>query len=204
MKSLVDYLHRNDWDNKLGNIIFQLDESSLEYIDDDFREFIFEAKNFQNQNPGNNRVIWTNNDGDNLRIGAHANSRRDRPVDKGGDGGKRISIQEIINMFRWAWNDIMDMNYEGKLEPYEYNQRMIESWTIECQSWLNIQNDEVVYYGARTRKMNLWAVWDLRENNYKIDIVIRTIFRGESFKHISRQERIRIDTKGNIKQIYKK
>ena len=34
MKSLVDYLHRNDWDNKLGNIIFQLDESSLEYIDD--------------------------------------------------------------------------------------------------------------------------------------------------------------------------
>jgi hypothetical protein len=107
-------------------------------------------------------------------------------------------------MFRWAWNDIMDMNYEGKLEPYEYNQRMIEAWTIECQSWLNIQNDEVVYYGARPRKMNLWAVWDLRENNYKIDIVIRTIFRGESFKHISRQERIIIDTKGNIKQIYKK
>lgn len=204
MKSLNDYLHRNDWNNKLGNIIFQLDESSLEYIDDDFREFIFETKNFQNQNPGNNRIIWTNNDGDNLRIGAHANSRRDRPVDKGGDGGKRISMQEIINMFRWAWNDIMDMNYEGKLEPYEYNQRMIEAWTIECQSWLNIQNNEVVYYGARPRKMNLWAVWDLRENNYKIDIVIRTIFRGESFKHISKQERIRIDTKGNIKQIYKK
>ena len=193
MKSIIEYLNKDKFENKFGNIIFQLDEDSLELLDDEFRQIL-----------ESNRTIWSSNDGDELKIGDHANSRKDRPVEKGGDGGKPISNAEIINIFRWAWDDIIEMNYDGKFKPFEYQQRMVNAWTIECQCWLNIdkKNNKVIYGGARPRRMNLWAVWMLRENGSKIDIIIKTIFRGE-LKHTVVQERIRIRANGDVEQRYK-
>ena len=193
MKSIIEYLNKDKFENKLGNIIFQLDEDSLELLDDEFRQIL-----------ESNRTIWYSNDGDELKIGDHANSRKNRPAEKGGDGGKPISNAEIINMFRWAWDDIIEMNYDGKLKPFEYQQRMVNAWTIECQCWLNIdkENNKVIYGGARPRRMNLWAVWMLQENGSKIDIIIKTIFRGE-LKHTVVQERIRIRANGDVEQRYK-
>ena len=206
MKSILEYLHRNSWENKLGRIIFQLDESSLELLDDDFQQFIAEGKDYRH-NKGGNRVVWTSKDGDELRMGDHATQRQDRPTDKGGDGGKRIGQYEIVNMFRWAWDDIMEMNYDGKLKPFEYQQRTVDAWTIECQCWLNNnkeKNGEVEYCGARKKDMNLWGVWFLQENGSKVDIIIKTIFRGERMNHVAVQERIRIRTNGDVEQRYKK
>lgn len=205
MKSILEYLQRDKFENKIGRIIFQLDESSIELLDDEFQQFIIEGKYWRHK--GGNRVVWTSNDGDNLRMGDHATQRQDRPVEKGGDGGKRIGQYEIVNMFRWAWNDIMEMNYDGKFKPFEYQQRTVDAWTIECQCWLNNnqeKNGEVEYCGARPKNMNLWAVWMIEENNSKIDITIKTIFRGERINHTSVQERIRIRANGNIEQKYKK
>ena len=220
--SLDNYMNRNKFENKIGKIIFKLDESSLSLLDDNFKQILEDNNNVLSYNiiteekyydkihkhnkSHGNRTIWTSNDGDELKMGDHANSRKDRPAEKGGDGGKPISNAEIINMFRWSWNDIMEMNYDGKLKPFEYNQRMVDAWTIECQCWLNTDkdhNDKVVYGGARKRDMNLWAVWMLEENSSKIDIIIKTIFRGE-LKHTVVQERIRIRTNGDIEQRYKK
>ena len=154
MKSILEYINRNKFENKLGKIIFQLDESSLELLDEDFQQFILEGKDYRHSK-GGNRVIWTSNDGDELRIGDHANQRRDRDVEHGGDGEKRIGQYEIVNMFRWAWDDIMDMNYDGKLKSFDYQQRKVDAWTIECQAWLNNDkehNNEVIYCGARPKK----------------------------------------------------
>lgn len=206
MRSILEFLNRDNFENKLGRIIFQLDESSLWLLDDDFRQMIIEGKNMHHQYKGGNRIVWTSKDGDNLRMGDHATQRQDRPVEKGGDGGKRISQYEIVNMFRWAWNDIMEMNYDGKLNPFEYQQRKVDAWTIECQCWLNNKNEEdkVEYGGPRPRNMNLWAVWFLQENGSKVDIIIKTIFRGERMNHVAVQERIRINSHGNIIQRYKK
>ena len=222
MRNIFEYIQRNTFENKINNIIFDLDEESLSLLDDEFVAQINESKIFsldrliteekyydkthKNNKYHGNRTIWTSNDGDELKMGDHANSRKDRPAEKGGDGGKPISNAEIINMFRWSWNDIMEMNYDGKLKPFEYNQRMVDAWTIECQCWLNIDkenNNKVIYGGARPRRMNLWAVWMLEENSSKIDIIIKTIFRGE-LKHTVVQERIRIRTNGDIEQRYKK
>lgn len=222
MRNIFEYIQRNTFENKINNIIFDLDEESLSLLDDEFVAQINESKIFsldrliteekyydkthKNNKHHGNRTIWTSNDGDELKMGDHANSRKDRPAEKGGDGGKPISNAEIINMFRWSWNDIMEMNYDGKLKPFEYNQRMVDAWTIECQCWLNIDkenNNKVIYGGARPRRMNLWAVWMLEENSSKIDIIIKTIFRGE-LKHTVVQERIRIRTNGDIEQRYKK
>lgn len=207
ISSLDDYINRNKFENKIGNIIFQLDESSLELLDDEFKQ-ILEDNNYMLTYDiilEGNRTIWTSNDGDELKMGDHANSRKDRPVEKGGDGGKPISNAEIINMFRWSWDDIMEMNYDGKLKPFEYQQRKVNAWTIECQCWLNHdkENNEIIYGGARPKRMNLWAVWMLEENGSKVDITIKTIFRGE-LKHTVVQERIRIRTNGDIEQRYKK
>ena len=208
MKSILEYLHRNSWENKLGRIIFQLDESSLELLDDEFKQILEDNNSIIPYNIilEGNRTIWTSNDGDNLKMGDHANSRKDRPIEKGGDGGKPISNAEIINMFRWAWDDIMEMNYDGKLKPFEYQQRLVNAWTIECQCWLNHdkENNEVIYGGGRPRRMNLWAVWMLEENGSKVDIIIKTIFRGELLKHTVVQERIRIRANGDVEQRFKK
>ena len=112
MISILNYINRNKFENKIGNIIFQLDESSLELLDNEFKQ-ILEDNNYiltYDIILEDNRTIWTSNDGDELKMGDHANSRKNRPVEKGGDGGKPISNAEIINMFRWAWDDIMEMN----------------------------------------------------------------------------------------------
>lgn len=205
MKSILEYINRNKFENKLGKIIFQLDESSLELLDKDFQQFILEGKDYRHSKSGN-RVIWTSNDGDELRIGDHANQRRDRDVEHGGDGEKRIGQYEIVNMFRWAWDDIIDMNYDGKLKSFDYQQRKVDAWTIECQAWLNNDkehNNEVIYCGARPKHMNLWAVWLLQEDGTKIDIIIKTIFRGERINHTVVQERIRIKANGDVEQRYK-
>jgi len=223
ISSLDDYIQRNIFENKVNNIIFDLDEESLSLLDDEFVTQINENKFFsldriiteekyydkthKNNKHHGNRTIWTSNDGDELKMGDHANSRKDRPVEKGGDGGEPIKQYEIVNMFRWAWDDIMEMDFEGKLEPFEYKQRMVDAWTIECQCWLNTDkdhNDKVVYGGARKREMNLWAVWLLEQNGKKSDITIKTIFRGERMNHVAVQERIRIKANGHIEQRYKK
>jgi hypothetical protein len=222
MRNIFEYIQRNTFENKINNIIFDLDEESLSLLDDEFVAQINENKIFsldrliteekyydkthKNNKHHGNRTIWTSNDGDELKMGDHANSRKDRPAEKGGDGGKPISNAEIINMFRWSWDDIMELNYDGKLKPFEYNQRMVDAWTIECQCWLNTDkehNNKVVYGGARPKKMNLWAVWMLEENGSKVDITIKTIFRGD-LKHTYVQERIRIRTNGDVEQRYKK
>ena len=223
MRNIFEYLHRNTFENKINNIIFDLDEESLSLLNDEFVAQINENKIFsldrliteekyydkthKNNKHHGNRTIWTSNDGDELKMGDHANSRKDRPVEKGGDGGEPIKQYEIVNMFRWAWDDIMEMDLDGKLEPFEYKQRMVDAWTIECQCWLNTDkdhNDKVVYGGARKHEMNLWAVWLLEQNGKKSDITIKTIFRGERMNHVAVQERIRIKANGHIEQRYKK
>ena len=222
MQNIFEYLQRNIFENKVGNIIFDLDEDSLALLDSDFVEQINENKIFSldrliteekyydknhNHRQRGNRTIWKSNDGDELKIGDHANQRKDRPVEKGGDGGEPIKQYEIVNMFRWAWDDIMEMDLDGKLEPFEYKQRMVDAWTIECQCWLNTDkdhNDKVVYGGARKREMNLWAVWLLESKGAKSDITIKTIYRGERMNHVAVQERIRIKANGNVEQRYPK
>ena len=223
MKNIVEFLNRNNFENKIGNIIFQLDESSLELLDDEFKQILEDNNNIlsyniiteekyynkthKNNKSHGNRTICTSKDGDELKMGDHANSRKDRPIEKGGDGGEPIKQYEIVNMFRWAWDDIMEMDLDGKLEPFEYQQRMVDAWTIECQCWLNTDrdhNDKIVYGGARKREMNLWAIWMLESKGSKTDIIIKTIFRGERINHVAVQERIRIRANGNIEQRYKK
>ena len=224
MRNIFEYLQRNTFENKINNIIFDLDEESLSLLDDEFITQINENKIFSldrfrliteekyydkthNHKQRGNRTIWTSNDGDELKIGDHANQRKDRPVEKGGDGGEPIKQYEIVNMFRWAWDDIMEMDLDGKLEPFEYKQRMVDAWTIECQCWLNTDKDhkdKVVYGGARKREMNLWAVWLLESKGAKSDITIKTIYRGERMNHVAVQERIRIKANGNVEQRYPK
>jgi len=223
MRNIFEYLQRNTFENKINNIIFDLDEESLSLLDDEFISQINENKIFsldrliteekyydkthKNNKHHGNRTIWTSNDGDELKMGDHANSRKDRPVEKGGDGGEPIKQYEIVNMFRWAWDDIMEMDLDGKLEPFEYKQRMVDAWTIECQCWLNTDkdhNDKVIYGGARKREMNLWAVWLLESKGAKSDITIKTIYRGERMNHVAVQERIRIKANGNVEQRYPK
>lgn len=222
MQNIFEYLQRNTFENKVHNIIFDLDEDSLSLLDKNFINQINESKVFsldrliteekyydknKNHRQRGNRTIWTSNDGDELKIGDHANQRKDRPVEKGGDGGEPIKQYEIVNMFRWAWDDIMEMDLDGKLEPFEYKQRMVDAWTIECQCWLNTDkdhNNKVVYGGARKREMNLWAVWLLESKGAKSDITIKTIYRGERMNHVAVQERIRIKANGNVEQRYHK
>jgi len=233
MRNIFEYLQRNTFENKINNIIFDLDEDSLSLLDNEFvaqinenkifsldrliidcfhdNDIITEEKYYDKTHKNNkyhgNRTIWTSNDGDELKMGDHANSRKDRPVEKGGDGGEPIKQYEIVNMFRWAWDDIMEMDLDGKLEPFEYKQRMVDAWTIECQCWLNTDkehNNKVVYGGARKRDMNLWAVWLLESKGAKSDITIKTIYRGERMNHVAVQERIRIKANGNVEQRYPK
>jgi len=233
MRNIFEYLQRNTFENKINNIIFDLDEDSLSLLDNEFvaqinenkifsldrliidcfhdNDIITEEKYYDKTHKNNkyhgNRTIWTSNDGDELKMGDHANSRKDRPVEKGGDGGEPIKQYEIVNMFRWAWDDIMEMDLDGKLEPFEYKQRMVDAWTIECQCWLNTDkehNNKVVYGGARKRDMNLWAVWLLESKGAKSDITIKTIYRGERMNHVAVQERIRIKANGNVEQRYSK
>ena len=49
----------------------------------------------------------------------------------------------------------------------------------------------------------IWAVWMLEENGSKVNIIIKTIFRGE-LKHTVVQERIRIRANGNVEKNIKR
>ncbi len=219
--SLDNYMNRNKFENKIGKIIFKLDESSLSLLDDNFKQILEDNNNVLSYNiiteekyydkthkhnkSHGNRTIWTSNDGDELKMGDHANSRKDRPIEKGGDGKEPIKQYEITNMFIWAWDDIIEMNYDGKLKPIIYNNKQ-SSFTLECQCWLNTDkehNNKIIYGGARPKDMNLWAAWMLEENGSKLDIIIKTIFRGQTFSHSKTQERIRIRANGDIEQRYK-
>lgn len=195
MKTIVEYINRNSWQNKLGKIIFQLDESSLEFVSDDIKQMIIEG----------NQVVWTSNDGDDLQMGDHAIQRQDRPKEKGGDG-QRIERDEIINMFKWAWDDIMEMLYDGKLKKFydNYHQRKVDAWTIECQCYLKENKGQLACNGARPTDKTLWAVWIVEEEGNKVNITIKTIFRGERMNHSALQERIRIRRNGDIEQRYKR
>ena len=45
MKNIVEFLNRNNFENKIGNIIFQLDEDSLSLLDDEFRQILEDNNN---------------------------------------------------------------------------------------------------------------------------------------------------------------
>lgn len=186
-----DYINRNSWTNKLGKIVFDLDEQSFECLSDELRQLILEG----------NRTVYKSHDGDELKMGSHAEDRLERPIEKGGDGEK-IERQEIIDMFKYAWDDIMEMNYDGKLKPFfdRRNNNKVNAWTIECQCYLKEENQLLVANGARPSEKTLWAVWLLEENGSKVDITIKTLYRGERMNHITIQERIKILRNGKIEQ----
>lgn len=154
MKTIKEYLNRNKFENKINNIIFDLDEESYNLLDDEFIK-ILESNNYilsYNMIFEALRVLYKSNDGDELKISNHANERRNRPIEQGGDGKQPIKQNEIINMFRWVWDDIIDMDLNGKLSPFEYNQRLVNSWVLECQYWLkNNSENEIVCTGARPK-----------------------------------------------------
>jgi hypothetical protein len=186
-----NYINRNSWTNKLGKIVFDLDEQSFECLSDELRQLILEA----------NRTVYKSHDGDELKMGSHAEDRLERPIEKGGDGEK-IERQEIIDMFKYAWDDIMEMNYDGKLKPFfdRRNNNKVNAWTIECQCYLKEENQLLVANGARPVEKTLWAVWLLEENGTKVDITIKTLYRGERMNHIAIQERIKILRNGKIEK----
>lgn len=225
MKSLLEYIQQPNTNyklfiEKLGSIKFELDKESLEILSESFKNKINEgyvitigdiitemsqgAQRFQKGNKYHkdnkshgNRTIWSSKDGDNLKIGDHATQREDRPIDKGGDG-EHIDEQEIIDMFIYTWSDIMEMYYDGHLKHSED----LKSFVTWCKCYLTGSENNLHADGARPENKYLWAAWMIQENynTGKIDITIRTIFRGEYFKHGKVQERIIIANNGYIKQ----
>ena len=175
MKTLAIYLTETKYP-LLGDIIFELTEG--------------------------NRIVWQDKETDALlRMGDHATQREDRPVDKGGDG-ERIDEKEIVNMFKYVWEDLMDMYNSGEL----YNRGTYNSFVIQCRCFLDEHKGKIVPVGERNYDKTLWAAFMIMENykTGKLDIVIRTIFRGEFFKHSRNQECITIARTGYIKRIYHK
>lgn len=221
MKTLLEYLNTYNnirlFNKTFGSIKFELDESSFDFLTDDFKQYINEGyylsfpliyemsqnatRYTHNKNPKTkgNRIIWTSNDKDTLKIGTHATEREDRPIDKGGDG-EHINEQDIINMFIYSWSNIMDMYYDGYLKL----NNDVKSFVILCKCFLKGSEKNLYADGARPTDKHLWAAWLIEENYVtgKIDITIKTIFRGEFFKHSKKQERIIIANNGYIKQKY--
>ena len=182
MKSILEYIDRNTFENRLGEIRFELDEESCKYF----------------QISESNRTIYSDKEST-LKIGDHATQREDRPTEKGGDG-EHIDESEIINMFRWAWDDIIDMYQNGLFKP----DGDIKRFTIQLKCYLKEKpNKKLEYDGARPEDKYLWAVFMPVENYQtgKIDIIIVTIFRGVRINHVRRQERIVIATNGYVKQM---
>lgn len=219
MKSIIDYINLKDYNvffKTFGSIKFQLDESSIELLDDNAKQMISEgyyitldniitemSNNAQryryrrNPKERGNRVIWTSKDGDVLKIGDHASQRQDRTIEQGGDG-EHISTKEIIDMFIYTWADIMDMYYDGYLK----HTQDLKSFVTLCKCYLRGSENNLHCSGARPQNKYLWSAWMIEENydTQKIDITIRTIFRGEFFKHGKVQERIIIASNGYVKQ----
>lgn len=210
MKALLEYIQAHNsnasyelFSKTIGEVRFELDEASIEFLTDDFKELIFEMGKYPEKYNNHNRnksyrVIWTSNDKDTLRLSDHGNERLDRPEEKGGDG-EHIDMEEIKNMFIYAWSDIMEMYYDGNLsKDNEGNDR----WVIQCKCYLKGSERNLFAAGARPDKKNLWAVFTIHENynTGKLDITIVTLFRGEFLKHRRNQERIVIANSGYIKQ----
>lgn len=189
---------------QLGNIIFELDESSQELIGMSNEELVLEMGKYydklKSKTRHDNRIVWTSPDGDDLKMGDHANSRLDRPVEKGGDG-EHINVRDIINMFVYAWKDLIDMYDDGYLEVGNGK----DSNVISCRCYLKEEGDDLVPVGARPQDKNLWAAFFIKEQpGYKIDVIIKTLFRGYNFKRSASQDRLVITIQGKVKKIYPK
>lgn len=111
MRTLLESLQLAQY--SINKIIIQLDENSNVSFDCG-NNFILES----------NRKVWTSSDGENLKIGDHATQREDRPVERGGDG-EHINEQEIINMFIYAWKNIILMTKTDIPDP---NQKIQSDW----------------------------------------------------------------------------
>lgn len=213
MKTINQYINKDNFENRLGSISFQLDEASMKLLSLEFRKMITEGYHIEIDNMISEmskydyklkkdknhgfRTIWRSNDDDGLKISSHATEREDRPTEKGGDG-EHINEEEIINMFRYAWDDIIDMYYEGELEK----DAGLDRWVIQCKCYLERRGDNIRCNGARPENKYLWAVWVIRENytSRKIDITIITLFRGTRLNHTRRQLKLTIATNGYIKK----
>lgn len=184
MKSIKSYILETlyTFENCIGEIRFELDNDS--------KQLLLEG----------NRIIHKDYEST-LKIGDHATQRENRPVDKGGDG-EPIEESEIINMFKWSWADIIDMYKEGFLQRTEETKYFI----IQCKCYIKEENNKLYTDGARPEEKHLWAAWMVVENfnTGKIDIIIRTIFRGSFFRHRRNQERILIANNGYVKRILPK
>lgn len=222
MKTILEYVNHNinrykNFCETFGKITFELDESSLSLLSDNFRQYVTEgcyiaiddiisemSQNAQRydhvKNPkrpnknGGNRTIWKDKHDNALKIGDHATQREDRPIEKGGDG-EHIDEQEIIDMFIYTWNDILDMYNEGQFKRDNI-------CITQCKCYLTGSENNLHADGARPENKFLWAAWMIEENFHtgKLDVKIRTIFRGSYFRHRSSQNKIIIANNGFIKQ----
>ena len=204
MKHLLEYIQSNitkqrySFSDMIGDIIFELDESSISLLNPDFVNIITEEK-YQQDKRHKGRIVWKSKDDDTLKLTSHARDREDRPEEKGGDG-EHINEEEIVNMFIYAWQDIMSMFYEGYLKKDSYGNN---AWVIQCRCYLEGSENNLIVKGARPSDKNLWAIWKIEENynTGKIDITIITIYRGERINHRANQRRIVIANNGYVKQI---
>lgn len=205
MKTILEYINskhkKYSFSEMIGDIIFELDESSIELLGPSFVEFITEAK-YYDKYAKSGRVLWQGKDGDTIKITTHATEREDRDVEHGGDG-QHINEKEILNMFIYAWDDIMSLFYEGHLRKDSYGN---DAWVIQCKCYLEGEEPNIKPAGARPEEKHLWAVWKLYENytTGKLDLRIITIFRGVRLNHRANQRRILIANNGYVKQILPK
>ena len=201
MKTILEYiqLHKKQYNfsEMIGDIIFELDESSLSFFDPSFIEYIYE-----NRYDRSGRVVWKGNNGDTIKLTSHATEREDRDVQHGGDG-EHINEQDIVNMFIYSWEEIMGLFYEGHLKKDKYGN---DAWIIQCKCYLEGQEPNIKPAGARPEDKHLWAVWRIYENytTGKIDIRIITIYRGVRINHRANQRRILIANNGYVKKILPK
>lgn len=209
MRSLLEFIIQESKPKhidltKFGQIIFELDESSLSLLDNNDKQIITEGyilemeNNVDSTNKNYARILWTSKDNDLLKATSHAEDRLDRPVEKGGDG-EHIDIQEIINMFIYSWNDILDLYREGHLKKDNLGN---DKWVIQCKCYLEGSEQNLHPSGARPDNKFLWAVWQIYENykTGKLNVKIITLFRGERLNHKRNQERIVIANNGYVKQ----
>jgi hypothetical protein len=205
MKTLANYisehLRKYNFSDMIGDIIFELDEASIELLDPTFVEYITEAK-YINKYDKSGRIVWKGKNGDTIKLTSHATEREDRDVEHGGDG-EHINETDIVNMFIYSWEEIMGLFYEGHLKKDSYGN---DAWIIQCKCYLEGEEPNIKPAGARPENKHLWAVWRIYENytTGKIDIRIVTIFRGVRINHRANQRRIVIANNGYVKQILPK
>ena len=174
MKALLNYIELSKY--VLEDIIIDLEDNSI--------------------NEGL-RKIYVSKDGDKISMTDHANQRKMRSVEQGGDGEK-IYDYEIKDIFRYCWKDIVEMNYEGSFTKDDN----VKSFTVCSKAYLNGKKENVKYCGARPQSKYLWVAFMIKEvEHYRINIIIKTIYRGERLKHSKQQEKLEIDHKGKIRRI---